>query len=727
MFYSAAARSFDLNIISLNPSTQASVSESHGDWKGLSWYFTGQAHTGTLSLDEYRELSVRSGLGQRTGMTDGSGSTQWGYDSRGRLVRESKTVSGAGGGTFVILWSYNEANQVESQSYPGGNDSQVGESVRYSYNAQMEMKNVLSDMGTPGTSGDDYWYMLASGYDAAGRVVQRWLGGVYQAQTPVLVQGYSYTAWSASVQGGKLGRLMAGTYAAPGSLLNLAYTYDPGGNISQVVDSVANETLDYSYDEMNRLTWSWDPNKRLSDQWYVNNYHYDSAGRIDVKSSPGVNYAYQATRQGMCSAGTAAGILHAASQYRAWTYQYDCNGSLTQRQGQALSYDAENRLRQVGSSASYVYDGDGQRVKGVENGTTTIYIGVGYEWSSGTAAGSTRYYYAGGVRIAMRRAGYALNNGLFFLLSDHLGSTRKVIREDGTQQEATGYQPWGELKGTALALTIFTYTGQRMSSTGLLYLNARWYDSALSLFTQADTLVPEPLFPLDWNRYLYARANPMRFTDPSGHEACDEDGFCYDHGKMVSSPTPKLTDKGKEIRDLFHQFLEKNIPLWKDTTYPKGGNLIFQWSPDSKYVIYAEYVDPKGIYLLDRDGKSREDLVKLKKLNTIYTVEDIRWSNDANAIAFITEEAGDAGVIKIVHVYDMLAKTSIYQCDLPKVDRDATAKVFWSPNNESLVLSYRFLLPLYVFNLNTGVSRKLLDQAIVYGWSPYYPFPDFSK
>ncbi len=87
-------------------------------------------------------------------------------------------------------------------------------------------------------------------------------------------------------------------------------------------------------------------------------------------------------------------------------------------------------------------------------------------------------------------------------------------------------------------------------------LNARWYDSALSLFTQADTLVPEPLFPLDWNRYLYARANPMRFTDPSGHEACDEDGFCYDHGKMVSSPTPKLTEKGKEIRDLFHQFLE---------------------------------------------------------------------------------------------------------------------------------------------------------------------------
>ncbi len=80
-------------------------------------------------------------------------------------------------------------------------------------------------------------------------------------------------------------------------------------------------------------------------------------------------------------------------------------GSVTQPQTAALTYDAENRLVSVsgsGMTASFVYDGDGNRVQSTINGVTTVYIGNYYEKSG---ANITQYYYAGAVRIAITQAG----------------------------------------------------------------------------------------------------------------------------------------------------------------------------------------------------------------------------------------------------------------------------------------------------------------------------------
>jgi hypothetical protein len=54
----------------------------------------------------------------------------------------------------------------------------------------------------------------------------------------------------------------------------------------------------------------------------------------------------------------------------------------------------------------------------------------------------------------------------------------------------------------------------------LYFYNARWYDSYLNHFTQPDTIVPNPYNPQDWDRYSYARNNPVSYTDPSGHFPC---------------------------------------------------------------------------------------------------------------------------------------------------------------------------------------------------------------
>jgi RHS repeat-associated protein len=52
---------------------------------------------------------------------------------------------------------------------------------------------------------------------------------------------------------------------------------------------------------------------------------------------------------------------------------------------------------------------------------------------------------------------------------------------------------------------------------GLIYMNARYYVPSLGRFASADTLVPDPTNPQQFNRFSYVLNTPLRFTDPTGH------------------------------------------------------------------------------------------------------------------------------------------------------------------------------------------------------------------
>lgn len=56
----------------------------------------------------------------------------------------------------------------------------------------------------------------------------------------------------------------------------------------------------------------------------------------------------------------------------------------------------------------------------------------------------------------------------------------------------------------------------------MYYYGARWYDPYLNRFIQPDTIVPDPSDPQSLNRFAYARNNPLRFIDPSGHDPLDQ-------------------------------------------------------------------------------------------------------------------------------------------------------------------------------------------------------------
>ena len=126
------------------------------------------------------------------------------------------------------------------------------------------------------------------------------------------------------------------------------------------------------------------------------------------------------------------------------------------------------------------------------------------------------YYYVGGQRVAMRA-----NGTLYFLLGDHLGSTAITANGSGGWNGEVRYRAWGETRYASSGTpTTFRFTGQRSEEAGLgsLYdYGARFYSPVIGRFISPDTLVPDPADPQDFNRYSYARNNPLKYTDPTGH------------------------------------------------------------------------------------------------------------------------------------------------------------------------------------------------------------------
>jgi RHS repeat-associated protein len=113
-----------------------------------------------------------------------------------------------------------------------------------------------------------------------------------------------------------------------------------------------------------------------------------------------------------------------------------------------------------------------------------------------------------------------------YLFGDHLGSTSISTDGNGSKISEVRYYPWGGDRYYAYtSSTTFRFTGQRTEfGLGLYYYGARWYDSSLARFIQADTIVPGGVQGLD--RYAYVGNNPLNYLDPSGHKICSDDGYC---------------------------------------------------------------------------------------------------------------------------------------------------------------------------------------------------------
>jgi RHS repeat-associated protein len=613
------------------------------------------------------------GKGRRTGMVDASGSTAWSYDARGRVTSETKTVKDGATvlGTYTTSWTYTSADRIVTMTYP------TGEVVTSNYLPQGTLTQLTSSYGQV--------YLNSAAVDALGRPTVFDLGNGTQTK-------YTYYSWveTDEKQRGRLKKLQSGSpesLSGTASLQSFEYGYDWAGNITSIAQKIGNqstETLSYTYDELNRLKTG-----SYSDSPTYNT----NTGNLATKANKTLGYGAQAAN---CPDGALTKV-HAATSLDGTTnaYCYDANGNMTRRKIGAntytLSYDPENRLKQISRAGAptydYVYDGDGQRVLvkkqvGTDQFDKTIYIGGHFEVfikasysatpapvpncgvgrsciylplnittfinPTATAGQTWKSYYSTGAGQVVRvqdNAGMS-GSGLFWLYADHLGSTTVTARMGGFEAELVStlsYTAWGETRASSgTTPTSIRYTGQREAEAGLYFYKARWYDPALGRFAQADTIIPGQSAKA-FDRYAYSGNNPVNFNDPTGHvsKSCDN-GWVY-------NPTAYF------ILNLYGDPVEaiNNSIAWFEA-HPDY-NLFFDaniWTVDNGILIPdAQYQGLIQAYYVWRNGRGESDLCIQQSKDQIRLFELMKSSS---------QDEFDTNLLETAIMANSLVKGGVY-------------------------------------------------------------------
>ena len=199
------------------------------------------------------------------------------------------------------------------------------------------------------------------------------------------------------------------------------------------------------------------------------------------------------------------------------TFAYDARGNRTASRTRKTQhrvlyrYDQENRLVGYGRLATYSYDGDGLRMGATVRGRRRRFV-----WDlSGSRpmllGDGQRLYVYGPATLPLEQVDS--HHTLLYYHHDQLGSTRALTDLRGRVRADYSYGAYGlPERSVAPHTTPLKFAGEYQDSeSGLYYLRARYYDPTTSQFLTADPAVDFTMSP-----YAYVGGDPLNATDPTG-------------------------------------------------------------------------------------------------------------------------------------------------------------------------------------------------------------------
>jgi RHS repeat-associated protein len=406
------------------------------------------------------------------------------------------------GDPYTYMYSYNAAGRVTVQhaSYSGNyNNYSVSFDAAYTWDTEGRMTGI--NYGSLQYPQQQYPQQYTMQYDANGR-----LGGMQDATNGNATVG----AASYGAAGEMLGLTYFGygetrTYNAmlqltrmQGPWMDMQYVYPAGGanngRIAQTIDGVGGETVNYTYDALNRLATAGATNGSWGQA-----YSYDGFGNLVGKS----------VTQG--SAPVLSVSVDPATN-RVVGQMYDANGNLNGNAGGIA--DVENRI--IYGRGTYVYDPFGKRV--ASGGAEFYFYGVGGQKLATVVC--TGNHDCAAPQYNVYFGGKLVKSKGVLVVTDRLGSVR------ANSGERMSYYPYGEEKtSTADDREKFgTYTRDSVVQD---YADQRYYAVGMGRFGTPDPSTGVRLgVPATWNKYTYVHGDPINFYDPRGLNEADPDGYC---------------------------------------------------------------------------------------------------------------------------------------------------------------------------------------------------------
>jgi RHS repeat-associated protein len=534
---------------------------------------------GTGATWNYSEPGHGAGIGRITSVGDPSAvgcagpATSTTYDALGNITQQTKCILG---NSYTFYFTYDQLGRLAAVKYPGGRQP------HYTYNAAGNVSGldgVVSQMIYDG-SGRVHEMDLANNvtetytYDPQ----RNWTTGInITGPNPASQPGAIPTPiFSASY--GHLPNGLTSTSSSPG-FPGQYYSYDSLkrlGTVEQEPSAITSSILNPpgQADDPRTATASATAQSQglpsasapipsqsapstSSTRTVTEQYNYDDpTGNITYSSAVGT-YIYGQTPRECTQSGPCAGP-HAVERAGSRTFQYDLNGNLIQSEDlstgvtRKITWNDDNRPVQFQSSDNkpaeqITYDANGTEVASRTTDTqsvqeTTRYFGLAEQGEDGHLLSS---YMLAGRWIA---SGDNVDRRYYHL--DPLGSVRAVTDSHGKLTTWSLFSAYGTVKGISppTPSDALRFAGHRIDiTTGLINMDARWYDPGLSRFISPDTIIPDLTNPQTLNPYSYAQNNPTTRVDPNGHqdevctESIDPDLDLNSEISTPSSPPPSPT------------------------------------------------------------------------------------------------------------------------------------------------------------------------------------------